>query len=374
MKKTLSFAAIALATVTLLSACSVTPPKDESSVFDDTTIVEASVASEEESKLVSENGITETSSVVSEESSYEEPEAKTTPLAELPVVSEGSNLIERDVEDAYGNKYQGPYFELRSYSNSRKEGYIMQDSTELNANGAYKYLTGTFFCRKDQNEEHDIEFMIYADDELVYYSGVIKRRTRAIDFAIDINNCNIIRIISRSYESKGTKPGIILVNANVTNKFDGELTEGEEYNSNVKLTDLHVYSHTADIFAGAIEDSYGNVYKDVCTELCSWGKYGGEYDHIDSAEFVADGEYKYLSGTIFTRPQQSENFSIEFLVYADDELVYSSGSITRATKAVDFKVDIDNCDMIRIESRSTDYTSSGTNPGVFLVNAYVFND
>lgn len=309
-------------------------------------------------------------------SDYVEPTA----LFALPIISEDKNLSKNDVEDSYGNKYTGPYFDLCSYGDTHRDGeYISQDVTEFNLDGKYRYFSGTFFTRDDQSEEYTIEFMVYADDVLIFRSEPISRKTRAIDFTIDIGNCDVLRITSRSYEYtiSGTNPGIILVNALVTNEYDGPLTESAEIDYNlVPLTDLHLYGTDSraggdNIDAGCVEDSYGNVYKGIHLELVSWGNGGGEYDKQAYCEFVNNGQYRYLSGTIFTRPEQSEDYTIEFMVFADDELVYSSGPINRSTKPMDFVVEIGECDLIRVQTRSKNYTTVNTNPGIFLVNPMV---
>lgn len=303
------------------------------------------------------------------------------PLADLPIISDDKNLSKNDVKDAYGNEYVAPYFDLCSYGSAHRDGeYITQAVTEFNLDGKYRYFSGTFFTRAKQSENYTIEFMVYADDVLIFRSEPISRKTKAIDFTIDIGNCDVLRITSRSYDytSTGTNPGIILVNAHVLNDYSGRLTESAEINHNlVPLTDLHLYGTDSraggdNIDAGCVEDSYGTLYKGIHLELVSWGTTGGkDYDKQAYCEFVNNGQYRYLSGTIFTRPEQSENYTIEFMVFADDELVYSSGPIDRSTKPIDFVVEIGECDLIRVQTRTKDYTSTGTNPGIFLINPMV---
>lgn len=310
-------------------------------------------------------------------SDYVEPFA----LFAMPIISDDTNLSKNNVTDSYGNKYDGPYFDLCSYGYASGSGkYITEDATEFNLDGKYRYFSGTFFTRAKQSENYTIEFMVYADDVLIFRSEPISRKTKAIDFTIDIGNCDVLRITSRSYDytSTGTNPGIILVNAHVLNDYSGRLTESAEINHNlVPLTDLHLYGTDSraggdNIDAGCVEDSYGTLYKGIHLELVSWGTTGGkDYDKQAYCEFVNNGQYRYLSGTIFTRPEQSENYTIEFMVFADDELVYSSGPIDRSTKPIDFVVEIGECDLIRVQTRTKDYTSTGTNPGIFLINPMV---
>lgn len=301
-------------------------------------------------------------------------------LSDLNIISENKNIRKSDVADAYGNEYAGPCFELVSYGKSSRKGeYITQSSTEFVTGGAYRYLTGTFFARADQPDDFTVEFMVYADDVLIYCSEPVTRRMKAVDFAIDIAGCDILKISSRSYDhtTTGTNPGIVLVNAAVCAEYEGELTAGIAIDPDkVPLTDLHVFgTHSAALTntnAGPVEDAYGNVYKCVYAELVSYGSRSGEeYDTQAYTEYVAGGKYRYLSGSIFVRPDQDDSYEIEFLVYADDELVYSSGMIDRRAGKVDFVAEIGECDIVRIMSRSLDRTDTGTNPGIILVNSAV---
>lgn len=310
-------------------------------------------------------------------SDYVEPIA----LFALPIISEDTNLRKDNVEDSYGNEYDGPYFDLCSYGYAPgDDAYITEAATEFNLDGKYRYFSGTFFTRDRQSEDYTIEFMVYADDTLIFRSEPISRKTKAIHFTIDIGNCEILRIASRSYDhtNTGTNPGIILVNALVTNEYYGDLTESAEINHNlIPLTDLHLYGTDSgaggnNIHAGGVENAYGTLYKGIYLSLVSWGNASGkDYKKQAYCEFVNNGGYRYLSGTIFARAGQSEDYTIEFMVYADDELVYSSGPIDRSTKPIDFVVEVGECDLIRVQTRTKDYTSVGTNPGIYLFDAMV---
>jgi len=297
--------------------------------------------------------------------------AAAVPLGELDVITKEFYTSDKQVTDTYGNDYDGTHFEFVSYGqNSSKDQFITQGVGEFAVDGKYGYLTGTFFTRSGQEEDAQIELMVYADDELVYYSGPVSRRTRAVELAVDIGYCDVLRIASRSYDySSNTNPGIILTNAFVYEDFDGDLTEGEYLNTDLTpLTDLHIYNSDCTIAAGPEEDSFGNVYRGIYLDLCSWA---GSTPRDAFAEFVTDGEYNYLSGTIFTRTEQSEAYAIEFKVYGDDQLLYGSGTMNRSTKAIELCVDISGYDIVRVETTSPNYTSSGTNPGVILMNAMV---
>lgn len=143
------------------------------------------------------------------------------------------------------------------------------------------------------------------------------------------------------------------------------------------LTSLHILgTHSSvldNIDNGSVEDAYGKTYNGPYFDLCSYGNYAGEIDTQAFTDLVVGGHYRYLSGTFFARATQNEFYKIEFFIYADGELVFSSGLIDRRTKPADFTVDIGNCEVVRIMSSSTDYTCFNTNPGIELVNAQVHN-
>lgn len=148
-------------------------------------------------------------------SDYVEPFA----LFAMPIISDDTNLSKNNVTDSYGNKYDGPYFDLCSYGYASGSGkYITEDATEFNLDGKYRYFSGTFFTRNEQSEDYTIEFMVYADDELVYSSGPMDRGTKPIDFVVEIGECDLIRVQTRTkdYTSVGSNPGVYLFDAFVS--------------------------------------------------------------------------------------------------------------------------------------------------------------
>lgn len=125
-----------------------------------------------------------------------------------------------DLEDAYGTEYFGSFLDLsntRNIANPNGSGYIT--NIELVAGQQYHHFSGTYFASAKQNESQTVELFIYADDVLVYSSGTMNRRTMPVDFKIDINNCNILRIeiiTPDSYYATGYSSSILLVNGQVS--------------------------------------------------------------------------------------------------------------------------------------------------------------
>lgn len=124
----------------------------------------------------------------------------------------GDRYYEKTCTNIYGDEYYG-YYDLCSYRG--KEAYV-----EVYTDCQYQYFGGTFFTRSAMDESFTIAFQVYADDVLVYDSGYINRRTKPIDFEIDIHNAEIVKILSTStdYTFYNTNPGIILTNTYVYNK------------------------------------------------------------------------------------------------------------------------------------------------------------
>lgn len=97
-------------------------------------------------------------------------------------------------EDAYGKTHTGSYLSIWTLNNKsdEKNGYI--GYIDLVTGNNYKTFSGVFFPRAEMRNEQTIELFIYADNELVYSSGVINRQAKPIEFNININQCDILRI------------------------------------------------------------------------------------------------------------------------------------------------------------------------------------
>lgn len=96
--------------------------------------------------------------------------------------------------DAYGNEYDGPYFVFTSYYYG---GKILESYAELVTGGEYMYPSGTYFADADY-DGNVTTFQIYADGVLVYDSGPITRRTKAIEFDVCINNADTVKVTATS--------------------------------------------------------------------------------------------------------------------------------------------------------------------------------
>lgn len=137
-------------------------------------------------------------------------------IRQLPSVIECLDFSHYSITDQYGNEYKS-YYDFCSY---HENGYdAKQQYLILRPQGKWHYLRGRYFARPSQNDGFVICFQIFADDVLVYDSGMIDRNAAPVDFDIDIGYADTVRMQSYSdnYTFMGTNPGIILVNSEVHN-------------------------------------------------------------------------------------------------------------------------------------------------------------
>lgn len=111
-------------------------------------------------------------------------------------------------------------------------------------------------------------------------------------------------------------------------------------------------------------DSYGNIYSGEYREFCSWDGYES-YAVVNISE---KHQYKRLTGVIFTRPEQAEDLSITFRIFADGKCIYNSGEMHTSTKAIQLNINVSGAKQLRFVASTSDYSGS-TNPAVILENA-----
>ena len=115
-------------------------------------------------------------------------------------------------------------------------------------------------------------------------------------------------------------------------------------------------------------DSYGNVYSGEFREFCAWNYPGGDvFEPRVIVDINEKYEYKRFTGTIFTRPDQNEDLTITFKIFADGKCIYDSGEMHTSTRAIDLNLNVSGVDKLTFEAY-TDYHDD-TNPAVILVNA-----
>ncbi len=96
---------------------------------------------------------------------------------------------------------------------------------------------------------------------------------------------------------------------------------------------------------GTFTDSFGNTYNDVhLFERLHYVNYGSGAH----AMFNLRGEYKKFTGSIVATPETYANQTYYIHIYLDDVLVFTKTGFTKTTGAVDFSIDVTNCEKLSI--------------------------
>lgn len=143
------------------------------------------------------------------------------------------------------------------------------------------------------------------------------------------------------------------------NEISSKLNELGQYKP-VNLSELRVIdSQRAELQEGLSKDSYGNEYNDALIM--------SPYVRRDPADIYlnVNGRYNRLKGTIAPHEDMySESgddpcrFKIE--IYADGNLVYTSGEFTKTTAPADFLADISGAKVVQIRAQHVNEGSGGT--------------
>ena len=125
---------------------------------------------------------------------------------------------DEQIKDTYGIEHTGRYL-IRAWKNSF-EDTAHEEYFILHTQGNWHYLRGKYFAREDQSMDQVAALLIYADNELIYDSGMINRNTGTVDFDLDIHNAEDVKIICNSNDRDiwgWPYSGISIVDAEVYN-------------------------------------------------------------------------------------------------------------------------------------------------------------
>lgn len=107
------------------------------------------------------------------------------------------------------------------------------------------------------------------------------------------------------------------------------------------ITDLQIIDlSNFDVGKTTIKDSYGNLYIKYFDTSC-WSE--NQYVNLHLAE-----KYNVLNLTIAPHEETFSSMEAYIYIYADDELIYSSKSITKTTKPIKLNLNVKNVDVLKI--------------------------
>lgn len=146
---------------------------------------------------------------------YELYEPKPLHMMEIIDHDYNCNLFpDREGKDSFKNEYKG-YAKLSAWVGKKNEPYIL-----ISNQGRFSKLKGTVVCVEDMHLEDSINLKIYADDKLVFESGLINPATNPITFDVDISGATTLKLLAESPSSSNLlsiNPGVMIVNSLVYN-------------------------------------------------------------------------------------------------------------------------------------------------------------
>lgn len=126
-------------------------------------------------------------------------------------------------------------------------------------------------------------------------------------------------------------------------QFDEKIAEYEGYKPH-KLSELKVVdSDYLEQYEDAVQDTYGNVYN-YSDELHSYYK-----GHTAYVVYNANRQYTKFSGTLACGEGTGRETTAVIEIFADDNLIYTSPTISRTTAPIAFEVDISNASLIKVK-------------------------
>lgn len=249
-------------------------------------------------------------------------------------------------EDPFGNNYS----DSENYCITRYDpGWLTGSAfAEYSVNGEYTHITGTLSPYKDITENGAIYFQIFADDQLVYTSPLIQRKTEAIDFSADIKGAEFIKIVIQIENSGGS-----MIMSDILLWRDSDVSEQHVRDHAVLLSDFSVFNHGC-TYIDDITWNVGYPADIVGTDYTTCRNYSiNRYDPgwlggSAYIEYNINGEYSRLSGKLSPYTDIEENGSIYVQIFADDQLVYTSPDITRKTGLIEFSADINFAKYVKV--------------------------
>lgn len=211
--------------------------------------------------------------------------------------------------------------------------------------GRYKEFQARVVLNYDYRSQtnDDVFVKVYGDDMLLYMSPIMAAGQEPVDIKIDITDVDILRVSIVGENMVRLVDGILYTSAN---------NESKEYKYNTMDKDI-VPIHLLDYFCSSntsgagfsyyssVKDNMNNVYADGI---------GGNSSYLNWQEYKVGGNYNSIQGKIILNYDYKEQESNETYVniYGDSNLLYTSPLITAGQQPVEFNVNIEGIDKLRI--------------------------
>lgn len=171
---------------------------------------------------------------------------------------------------------------------------------------------------------------------------------------------SVLTFNGKEYWSKELATKLVPDNKSVSRKDDC-IYVGNIVAEASNLFDMHINDSSTAWLKDMATDSYGNAHSNVLISYnCSSGH----------ATFVLNKKYKYIKFSIAASDSCEDGASMNYVIKADDNVVYTSKSFTKKDEPFsESSIDISNCNLLTVEF-NTDKWGEGQ---AFMYDAVVFN-
>lgn len=212
-------------------------------------------------------------------------------------------------------------------------------------NGKYKEFQARVVLNYDYRSQvsDDVLVKIYGDDMLLYMSPIMSAGQEPVDIKLNITGVDILRVSIVGENMVRLVDGILYAS-------DGNESKEYQYSGIDKdIISLHLLdyisssntSRAAFSYYSRVKDNMNNVYADGI---------GGNSAYLNWQEYKVYGNYNSIQGKIILNYDYKEQESGETYVniYGDSNLLYTSPLITAGQEPVEFNVNIEGIDKLRI--------------------------
>lgn len=240
---------------------------------------------------------------------------------------------------------------LDEVTNSYKD-YVLEESNKLiledKLTDAINFIKTENTAIAD-NEEVKKKLDEYIDKFVSFITAKADEYVKAEDFDSAVNDLNY---------------GLTILPGN--EKFTNKITEIESRKpaplTNFTITNNRLFNQIT-IDNGSVTDTLGNVY--APGNLFQIKNYSGRGPSY--GEFSINKEYKTLSGTLAIDDRTKESLNSRFEIYADDKLIYYV-DYNRKTAPIDFNVNVENVNWIKIQINTPKFEWHDSYSGVYISN------
>lgn len=211
--------------------------------------------------------------------------------------------------------------------------------------GKYKEFQARVVLNYDYRSQvsDDVLVKIYGDDMLLYMSPIMSAGQEPVDIKLNITGVDILRVSIVGENMVRLVDGILYAS-------DGNESKEYQYSGIDKdIISLHLLDYISSSNTSGAAFSYYSSVKDNMNNVYADG-IGGNSAYLNWQEYKVYGNYNSIQGKIILNYDYKEQESGETYVniYGDSNLLYTSPLITAGQEPVEFNVNIEGIDKLRI--------------------------